>query len=69
VLFRSAAWSEFGYYYKGSNIVEGAELLETIRTSHSELLEVYKSHARTLAWKHSPYNPDVHRSWKTLLNV
>ena len=69
VLHNSAAWSEFGYYYKGSNIVEGAELLETIRTSHSELLEVYKSHARTLAWKHSPYNPDVHRAWKTLLNV
>jgi len=69
VLHNSAAWSEFGYYYKGSNIVEGAELLETIRTSHSELLEVYRSHARTLAWKHSPYNPDVHRAWKTLLNV
>jgi hypothetical protein len=69
VLHNSAAWGEFGYYYKGSDIEEGAALLEKIQTSHSELLEIYKSHARILAWRHSPYNPDVHRAWKSLLNI
>ena len=69
VLHNSTAWNEFGYYYKGSDIEQGAQLLEQIRTKHAERIETYKSHARTLAWRHSPYNPDIHRAWKQLLNI
>lgn len=69
VLHNSKAWNEFGYYYKGSNIQDGALMIEKVKSSHQELLEVYKSHSRTLAWRHSPYNPDVQRAWKTLLNI
>ena len=69
VIHNSSAWREFGYSYNGSDVVEGAELVQQIRARHSERLEAYKGHARALAWKHSPYNPDVHRAWKQLIAV
>jgi hypothetical protein len=69
VIHNAAAWDEFGYYYKGSDILRGAAVIDEIRGHHHDRLEVYKSHARTLAWRHSPYNPDVHRAWRTLLNI
>ena len=69
VLHNAAIWTEFGYSYKGSDIVEGAKLIDEVRGHHHDRLEAYKSHARTLAWRHSPYNPDVHRAWVKLLNI
>ena len=69
VIHNATAWNEFGYYYKGSDICEGATVLTEVRSHHHDRLEAYKSYARTLAWKHSPYNPDIHRAWRTLLNV
>jgi hypothetical protein len=67
VLHNSRAWSEFGYYYQQSDVKDGAAVLEEARTKHHDRIEAYKSHSRTLAWKHSPYNPEVHRAWKDLL--
>ena len=67
VLHNSRAWEQFGYYYQQSDVKDGAAVLEEVRTKHQDRLEAYKSHSRTLAWKHSPYNPDVHRAWKDLL--
>lgn len=69
VVHNANAWNEFGYFYQSSDIHAGAELVEMIRQRHHERIEVYKSHAKTLAWKHSPYNPDVHRAWFKLLNI
>jgi hypothetical protein len=69
VIHNAGAWLEFGYSYHSSNIEEGVEQLQRAKQHHHERIEVYKSHARTLAWKHSPYNPDVHRAWLKLLNI
>ena len=69
LLHNATAWAEYGYSYKGSDIEQAAVLLDTIRATHSDNLETYLSHARTLAWKHSPYNPDVHAAWEKILNV
>jgi hypothetical protein len=69
VVHNSSAWGEFGYFYKGFQFTKGAELLEEIRKKHQERLEAYKSHSRTLAWRHSPYNPDVQREWMRILNI
>jgi hypothetical protein len=69
VVHNSRAWGEFGYYYQASDIQEGAFIIEEVRTKHQDRIEAYKSHAKTLAWKHSPYNPDVHRAWKDLLAI
>lgn len=69
VVHNATAWDEFGYSYQGSNILQGANLVEQIRQHHHDRLEIYKSHARTLAWRHSPYNPENQRAWKALLNL
>ncbi len=69
VIHNAKCWSEFGYYYEGNSIVSGEKMIELSKKSHHELLETYKSHARTLAWRHSPYNPDVHRGWKDVLHL
>jgi hypothetical protein len=66
VLHNASDWAEFGYYYKDSGIQEAAELVETVRQKHRENLEIYKAHAKALAWRHSPYNPDVQKRWKEI---
>jgi hypothetical protein len=69
VLHNASSWGEFGYSYKGSDIVEGAKLVDAVRGHHHDRLEAYKGHARALAWRHSPYNPEIHRAWMSLLNL
>ena len=67
VLQNARSWDAYGYYYPGSDLDAGGELLSLIRTKHIENLEVYKAHARALAWRHSPYNRDVQKAWEKLL--
>jgi len=62
-------WGEFGYYYRGNNIEIGAQQLEAAYRSHHEKAEAYRAHAAALAWRHSPYNPEVHQAWERLLKV
>ena len=67
VIHNSGAWSAFGYTYEGNNVHAAAEQLNKALTSHASNLEVYRGHAATLAWKHSPYNPVVQAAWSELL--
>ncbi len=67
VVHNAMTWSPFGYFYEGNNLRAAAEQMEIAATKHADRAEVYKGHARTLAWRHSPYNPDVHRAWEALL--
>lgn len=67
VIHNAKCWSEYGYYYEGNSIQNAAEMIQLSKQSHHEFLETYKSHAKTLAWKHSPYNPEIHRGWKEIL--
>jgi hypothetical protein len=62
-------WGEFGYFYNGNNIELGAQQLEIAYKGHHEKAEVYRAHAAALAWRHSPYNPEVHQAWERLLKV
>ena len=68
VLHNASDWSAYGYYYPNSDISAGVTQLERILDSpmHSE---TFKSHAKSLTWRHSPYNPDVQRGWATLLGL
>ena len=63
VLHNAESWSSYGYSYKGNNIPSFHARLELARQRHSELLETYRSHARSLMWTHSPYNPEVQTAW------
>jgi hypothetical protein len=68
LIHNASSWSEYGYYYKENDIDGIVRMLEFVQASHLDRLEVYKSHGRALAWKHSLYNPDVQRGWKELLD-
>ena len=66
VIHNSEAWKEYGYYYKGSDLdIIGDQLTKT--HNHENNLETYKSHAQTLMWTHSPYNPSVQKKWHEIL--
>jgi len=62
-------WAEFGYSYSGNDIEAGSQQLDIAYRGHAEKAEVYRAHAQTLAWRHSPYNPEVHVAWERLLKV
>lgn len=68
VIHNASDWSPYGYYYPNSDITAGVTALERA-LQHKETLETFKSHAKTLTWRHSPYNPDVQREWSTLLGL
>ena len=68
VMHNASDWKEYGYYYPNSDIAAGAALVERIRKTHMENINVYKGHARALAWRHSPYNPDVQRVWGEIID-
>jgi hypothetical protein len=67
VLHNANSWESYGYYYHGSNLNQGGEVFDVVRRSHHEQLEIYKAHARALAWRHSPYNADIQKAWEKLL--
>ena len=67
VLHNAESWGSYGYHYTGNNIPSFQSALQLARERHSELLETYKSHAKALAWTHSPYNPDVQKAWLDLV--
>jgi Protein of unknown function (DUF2827) len=67
VLHNSSDWKEYGYYYKQSELYDARRVINTIRKNHTANLEVYIAHAQALAWRHSPYNPEVHKLWKRLV--
>jgi hypothetical protein len=67
VLHNCRAWSNFGYFYADNDTTSAAKRLNEAVKHHRDNLELYKSHSRALAWRHSIYNPDVQRAWKNLL--
>jgi hypothetical protein len=69
VLHNAQSWASYGYSYDGNNISSLHKRLDFIRGRHSEVVETYRSHARSLAWTHSPYNPEVQKAWNELLSV
>lgn len=67
IIHNASDWSDAGYYYEGSSIDKGYELLKKVTEFHSTSLEQYAAGAAALQWRHSPYNPEVQRAWKELL--
>jgi hypothetical protein len=68
-MHNASDWKDYGYYYPNSDIAAGAALVEKIRKTHTENINVYKGHARALAWRHSPYHPDVQRIWGEVIDA
>jgi len=68
VLHNADSWKDHGYYYEGSDLHGIGKMLEQTRI-HEQILETYKSHAQTLIWTHSPYNPSVQKKWNEIISV
>ena len=67
VLHNAQSWKEYGYCYDGNSLSSMVSNIILSRDRHGELLETYKSHARLLAWTHSPYNPELQKAWIELV--
>jgi hypothetical protein len=67
ILHNAPDWSDAGYYYEGSSVEKGMEVLKKVVEFHSSSLEQYAAGAAALQWRHSPYNPEVHKAWSKLL--
>jgi hypothetical protein len=63
----SSSWGCFGYGYEGSDLEKVGQLYSYIQENHKNNVEIYKGHARQLAWRHSPYNPKVQEEWLNIL--
>jgi hypothetical protein len=67
VLHNSQGWSHFGYHYSIDQWKEAVDTLYRALKDHKQNLNIYKSHAANLIWKHSIHNPDIQAEWKTFL--
>jgi len=68
VLHNATSWSQHGYYYKDSDLDMMGQMYDKTRL-HEQISETYKSHAQTLIWTHSPYNPSVQKKWNEILSA
>jgi hypothetical protein len=67
VVHNAARFKEFGYYYEENDFDGAAAAIERIVLHHDKNVEAYKAHAKQLAWRFSPYNPENIAGWKKLL--
>ena len=67
VLHNSPSWLDYGYGYKEADLTTGAALIETVRKTHADTLETYRAHASMLAWRYSPYNPEIQEAWAKII--
>jgi hypothetical protein len=68
LIHNSSVWSNHGYYYKESDLDSiGTQMYAT--RNHIVNIETYKSHAQTLIWTHSPYNPNIQKKWNEILSA
>jgi hypothetical protein len=67
VLHNSPSWLAYGYGYQEADLTAGVALVESVRKGHTENIETYRAHAATLAWRYSPYNPEIHAAWSKII--
>lgn len=69
VLHNSEAWSQFGYHYDINKWNAAIDTLENALKNHNELLNIYKSHAANLIWRHSIHNMQNQNEWRKILEA
>jgi len=67
VVHNVSRFKEYGYYYEGNDFMAAKRQIEQIVEHHEKNIESYKAHAKQLAWRLSPYNPENILAWKSLL--
>jgi hypothetical protein len=69
ILHNSEGWAQFGYYYDINKWDAAIETLLNALRDHTSLLNIYKSHAANLIWRHSIYNPKNQLEWRKILEA
>jgi hypothetical protein len=59
-------FKDYGYYYDGNNFDAACTQIEAIVQHHTTNAEIYKAHAKQLAWRFSIYNPANTEEWKKI---
>ncbi len=67
LLHNSDGWNNFGYYYDINKWDEAIETMREALCNHKENMNIYKTHAANLIWKHSIHNPDIQAEWREFL--
>jgi hypothetical protein len=67
ILHNSEGWDDFGYHYSINKWDEAIKTMYNALVNHKVNLNIYKTHAANLIWKHSIHNPDIQSEWKTIL--
>lgn len=68
LVHNSHFWKDYGYYYEGFNVADGAEALKRAIETHDDNLEEYKKKSQELIWKHHTDNPDNIEFMKDVLS-
>ena len=69
IVHNSDGWEAFGYSYSINKWDNAIETLHNALKNHNSNKQIYKVHANNLLWKHSIYNPDIQKQWKTILST
>jgi hypothetical protein len=67
ILHNSDGWEPYGYHYSINKWDAAIQRLYVALTCHKENLNIYKTHAAQLSWKHSIHHPDIQEEWRTIL--
>jgi hypothetical protein len=67
ILHNSDGWDKFGYCYSINKWDEAIQIMYNALVNHKDNLNIYKSHAANLIWKHSVHNPEIQNEWKKIL--
>jgi hypothetical protein len=67
VIHNVPLFKEFSYYYEGNDFDAAAVQIQAIIEHHDANVETHRGHARQLAWRFSPYNPENISGWLKLI--
>ena len=67
ILHNSDGWESYGYHYSINKWDDAIQTLYLALTCHKNNLNIYKTHAAQLIWKHSIHHPDMQHAWRTIL--
>jgi len=67
ILHNSEGWDQFGYHYSINRWNDAIDTLYHALKDHKHNLNIYKTHAANLIWKHSIHNPEIQSQWNDCL--
>jgi len=67
ILHNSDGWDQYGYHYDINKWSDAIDTIYKAIKNHDKNLNIYRSHAANLIWKHCIHNPEIQSEWKTIL--